>query len=106
MENKTCILKVEGFMHSTHLDKDIFFDTITDKDALYLLSKNVLREKHFKVLPESYIAIGVIYSKKELNEALKRNSTKELNSIVKDLKLSKGNVKLSMSIQLIKKYKK
>jgi hypothetical protein len=84
---KTCILKVEGIFYSEHLKKDIILDTISDKDAIFLLSKNVLREKHFIVLPENYKATGLIYTKKELKDAIKRNSRKELNLIAKDLKL-------------------
>lgn len=55
MEDKTCKMK-KGIVYVRQIHKHISDNNITDEEAVDLLEKKFLQERHFEILPKAYKA--------------------------------------------------
>jgi hypothetical protein len=80
----------DGELVGGHLH--ISSENLTDLEAIELLKMGALKEKDFKVLPNSKAKKEAVeYSKEEIENAITEGKYQPMLKIAKDLKLVKGN---------------
>ena len=77
MEKKTNISNFNGMPYFHILGKHVTNETLTDKDAIILLQKGILKESDFTKLPDGYVSRETIQENINIDENVSRETISE-----------------------------